>query len=342
MRLNLKKIFCVFLAVYMGIWLLGVNSIADKSPKNILALGDSISMGFGLSSPETESFTALLEAENEFVVNNKAVMGNTASGILNQFNKNKITQEEIKTAHIVTITCGGNDLMTSLYERVAALWNNKHPDDIVKPSKVPAELMHGGGAKRLSLMKYTLEVLDKDKEGYLINTPEFAKAIDDYIQNLNAVAEYIHSINKDAVIIVATQYNPYVEFKNGYLAGIVKIDPICSGMEDGTTRLNQAIRSNAEKGGYFVADVKDCFDNYQYGGDFYNASPQMDSLNLDFHPTALGHSLIAKVFKKAINDSMKTIPKTSDKGNMLIYYWAIILSGFGIVGICCGRKVKMI
>lgn len=71
-------------------------------------------------------------------------------------------------------------------------------------------------------------------------------------------------------------------------------------MEDGATRLNEAICENAPKGGYTVADVKGAFDQYAGEDDLYNANPDLDNINLDFHPSKAGHEVIAEVFRKEV------------------------------------------
>ena len=62
------------------------------------------------------------------------------------------------------------------------------------------------------------------------------------------------------------------------------------------TKLNNAIKQNAETGEYSVTDVKQAFDDYSGEEDLYNANPSVSDIEVDFHPTAAGHRLIAECF----------------------------------------------
>jgi lysophospholipase L1-like esterase len=139
-------------------------------------------------------------------------------------------------------------------------------------------------------------------ENYLVNSPEFETTVNEYIANLNAVMEYIKSVNPKAKVYVATQYNPYAEFKGKKITMIITMDlnSIYSGMEEGVTKLNAAISENAIKGGYTVVDVKTVFDSAmtKEGTDLYNADSNMKTFNVDFHPNAAGHKVIANEFIK--------------------------------------------
>ncbi len=271
--------------------------------KTVLSLGDSISAGYGLDNASKEGFVSLI-GEAGYNVDNMAVNGNTAVGILDQLNNpenpNYISPEQVKNADIVTITCGGNDLMALLYQKIAEIWNAENPEETIETSAVLGKLEKID----LGLMSSVLKLLDKEDEAYIVNSAEFSSTLNTYITNLNAVTEYIKSVNPKAKIFVATQYNPYAEFKEKSISFIVSFDlnSIYSGMEEGVTKLNDAIISNSAAGDYTVVDVKSAFDAVmaEEGADLYNADPNTKSFNVDFHPNAAGHKVIADAFTEAI------------------------------------------
>lgn len=295
--MKIKRILAMFITLSMVMGLVITTNAAENT--NILALGDSISAGYGLASPEVESFTSIIDAEDNYVVTNKAVNGNTATGILAQIESEDITDEEIKAADIITITCGGNDMMALLYAKTAEIYNATYPDNSITMSEVANELINTGSDRRLILMAIALKLLDSNDPLYMMNGTEFADNLASFIATLNSVTEIILKKNPEVKIIVATQYNPYAEF-SGATYSIISVDPVCRGMEAGVSALNTAIIENAENGVYTVADVKTEFDEYKGTEDLYVASPVTESFNLDFHPTAAGHSIIADTFAKAI------------------------------------------
>ncbi len=286
---------CISLLLIIAIFL-GMNTVSFAQGRVILALGDSITAGYGLNDREAECFVSLVAFSGDTVIN-KAVDGNEAPDIINQLtdteNENYITPEDIASADIVTITCGGNDMMALLYEKIAAEYKNVHPrKQTIEPHEVLGKLAEGN----VYAMVAALNVLDEDDDAYYMNDGEFDVRLDAFIENLLYITEYIKSINPRADIVIATQYNPYVEFTDA-----ATLDVLYFGMEEGAEKLNAAIANNAKEHGYIVADVKSAFDAYRGEEDLYNANPDFDNINLDFHPSKAGHELIAEVFGKVMN-----------------------------------------
>ena len=282
-----KRILGIILATIMTTGMT-CTAFAAK-PTRILALGDSITTGYGLKNPENEGFTALLG--EGYIINNKAVDGNTVTGIAKQLETGAITAQEIAAADAITITIGGNDLLALLYAKAAA-YNT------------------GNKNLELTLLTSAPALLDKNSPDYLINSPEFTATLSLYQETLTAVTTALRQANPDVKIIVATQYNPYMECKGVTLQG-VSLEPLYAGVEDGVNRLNAAIIAGAKTGGYRVADVKTTFDAaYSAGNDLSNVNPDMAALDLDFHPTAAGHAVLAQTFRGAL-----TAPIDFSNGN---------------------------
>jgi lysophospholipase L1-like esterase len=263
-------------------------------------LGDSITTGYGLNNPENECFTALLG--EGYSINNKAVNGNTVTGIANQLKTGAITQQEIAAADAITITIGGNDLLALLYAKAAA-YNT------------------GNKNLELALLTSAPALLDKNSPDYLINSPEFTATLSLYQETLTAVTTALRRANPDVKIIVATQYNPYMECKGITLQG-VSLEPLYAGVEDGVNSLNAAILTGAETGGYRVADVKTAFDAaHSAGNDLSNANPAMAALDLDFHPTAAGHTILAQTFRAALTTPIDFSNGEYTRAEVVIALW---------------------
>lgn len=313
----MKRCFSVLLIIII---LSGMSIVSFAIDRTILALGDSISAGYGLDDREAECYVSLMALPGDAVIN-KAVDGNKATDIINQLtnaeNENHISVKDIEKADIVTITCGGNDMMALLYEKIAAEYTNVHP----RKQKITADEVLGKMAEgNVYAIVAALHVLDEDDDAYYMNDGEFDIRLDAFMENLLWITDYVLDINPNVKIVVATQYNPYVEFEasTGY-------DVLYYGMEEGATRLNDAITENAEMGGYTVAHVKSVFDNYSGEADLYNANPDIDNINLDFHPSKAGHEVIAEVFDKLINNVHRLGTRNPDgtyslPENVLGYY----------------------
>lgn len=289
----MKRIISILVCVIM---VFGMNSAYAEEGRVILALGDSISAGYGLNDRENDCFVSIMADTGDTVIN-KAVDGNKANDIIDQLtnenNENYISEDMIKSADIVTVTCGGNDMMDLLYEKIAEEYPNEHPKHkkMEKDEVIPAM-----AAGDIYAIVAALNVLDCENDVYYMNDGEFDVRLEEFTKRLLWITEYIRSVKNDVKIVVATQYNPYVEFEKK-----ITYDVIYYGMEEGAARLNEAICDNSLNGGYEVSDVKSAFDSYEGEEDLYNADPNFSNISLDFHPTEAGHKIIAEAFRKIIN-----------------------------------------
>lgn len=290
-----KRILSILLTIIMVTGLIPATTFA-AAPINVLALGDSITAGYGLTNAETERFTALLG--DDYTVTNKAVNGNTMTGIAKQLKTGTINTQMITAADVITITIGGNDIMTLLYAKIAEVYNAENNSNIGANdvNKTLGELNQSNLMQNYSLLYIAEKLLNKENANYLMNSQEFTDALNVYQQNLIEITTLLKHANTDVKIIIATQYNPYVEF-----AGNSLLHSFYVGIEEGVSKLNKVITTGAAAGGYTVADIKAAFDaRHSNTNDLYNANPNFASINLDFHPNAAGHIVLAEVFKASI------------------------------------------
>ena len=289
---NLSIILSAVAAIILVAVVAVIVIISGKDNKKTpcyIALGDSISTGFGLKDPETEGFTSIL-AKNSYELTNLAINGNTASGILEQLDTDDV-KKSIKKADVITLTCGGNDLMHSLYTVVVEYYNEKHGTNYTV-QEVMNELadqdstdMDFGFSELLALA----DIVD----GF-VDEPAFNEALELYKNNMfseNGVIAKIKSLNPDVKIVVATQYHPYAVFKDHKIYGV-----LYSGVTPCIDKLNSVIKDNVGKG-YAVADVYSAFEKKQKN--LCNADYE-NGIQLDFHPNAEGHKVIADVFSKVL------------------------------------------
>ncbi len=261
---------------------------AESQQMDYLALGDSISAAYGLASPETEGFPYLIAGEAAYTISNHAVSGYTAEDIAVQLESGAL-DDTIADAELITITCGGNDLMALLYEAIAARYNAQMNTKITAQDVVNVMIGGSSAANRTMLIlcaKWVL--LGEENKGTLpfAESQVFEAGLAEYTEHMEDVMAYIRSLNDRANVIVATQYNPYKLFASS------DFEALAIGCGDGAKRLNETITNNAAAFDYVTADVYTAFETAEEN--LCNAA--LSPLNIDFHPNAAGHAVIAETF----------------------------------------------
>ena len=287
-----------------------------------LALGDSITYGYEPDPDDPtkeegkqltdECFVNILAAEKGYRVENYGVIGNTATGIMGQLETGEL-DSSIKEAKIVTITCGGNDLMQVVYQKAADLFNSNKSnvkkygeltaDDVVYTIWRNDQSTSDASLKLMLVQACAAAAILSPVDGVYIEDQEvFATAMAEFTENLNKVTAYIKRLNPKARIFVATQYNPYEHFSGSYKDIGVRIGACAD-------KFAQVVKDNAEAGGYTVADVHEAFAGQT--ATLCNAAES--PLTLDFHPSVAGHAVIAQVFSKIVKPTVEITAEAKTK-----------------------------
>lgn len=268
-----------------------------------LALGDSISAGYNLTGGhfDEECFVSIFASRTGLSKTNAAVDGFTAPDVIELLRSGKY-DGSIAAAEAVTLTIGGNDMMNVLYAKMGESRG-------MSAEEMRYAFMNGN----ISGLSSAAGILAGVRE-----TEEFRQAMDRYISELNQITGYIRNINQNAVIIVATQYNPYASFTGMMKSKVSK--PV-----DGCIReLNSRIIENAQAGGYRVADVYTAFE--KSNENLCNAS--QSPIVLDFHPNANGHAVIAECFIEAYSgNEASAVSRISADTVITIAVAALVVTG---------------
>ncbi len=279
-----------------GMLLISTMTAFAAETKTYLALGDSISTGYGLDNPAAESFTGRLAKMlgDGYTYVNKANDGETIESLYKKLDDEDF-KSAVRQADIITLTIGGNDLMNLLYKYLA--------DSMGLSVEQVASALASGNMDMLNAAASV--IVQGNFEVSLEDISKIKKFYDDSINR-------IRSLNPDAVLIVATQYNPYDElvemirlYTDGteYEAAAYAIIKLHREMEVAIEYLNDIIRSGFN-GLYEVADVYAAFavisEPLCNAGLVFGNSI---SINLDIHPNAAGHDQIAKVFERKLPSS---------------------------------------
>lgn len=268
----------------------------ESAQKTYVALGDSISTGYAVT--EGVKFTDKVAADNELSLASMASDGETSGTLLAKL-KDPATAAAVMKADVITITVGGNDFMNALYSFLETAYLAANPDALMTTEQIRDSLLNGN----MQMVAFAAGVLPD-----FASSAEIQTAAKDFTANLGQILAGIRAANPDVSLIVATQYNPYTNLAaqlagNPLFAG--SASAINEAFETGVTLLNGVIRKAAEQTGAYVADVYTAFRSaVAVGENPCNASFAMMKLNLDFHPNAAGHTIIAGL----VNEILAGIP----------------------------------
>lgn len=320
----------------IGAMLLGATPVAAAGvshAERYVALGDSISSGYGLEY-ETEKFTRQVANENHLSLTSLAQNGETSGTLLERLGDPEVASA-VAQADVITITVGGNDLLNALYGYLAEEYDENHTDTPTTEEEMKSALM-GGDASTLAFALGAVRGFS--------NSEQEQTALSQFASNLTQVVGQIQAENPGVWVVLANQYNPY-----SYLVKELSKFPligagarsISQAFEVGVRGLNAAIASVGEQMGCTVVDVYAAFEDAQENPCNADLSAAME-LNLDFHPNAYGHSLIAQVVTAAANTQMETGARTvSGQTTQLTQrahgefppVWAMLAGGAGVTAL---------
>lgn len=276
-----KRLLCALLCLCLAAYAAPYACAQDAA--GYVALGDSITAGYGLAE-ESPCFAELVARQNGLSLANHAVNGLTSAGLLAQLqDPDGALCGDVAAADVVTVTIGGNDLLDALYGYLAAAYNAQNGTEL-SGSDLQAKLMGGDpGAIMFAAGKVA---------GFVESTQADA-ALDVFASNLEQILGLIHTLNPDALVVVCNQYNPYTHIGS---AGAL----LTQAFDGGVARLNPVITAVGERCGAVVADVCTVLgsaDENPCNAVFDPAA----AVNLDVHPNAYGHSLIADVVNRMLS-----------------------------------------
>lgn len=294
--LAMASVFCLTLGT------VSISAQAEDAAKpSYVALGDSITTGYGVN--DDSAFPSLLAGEMGYELKNLAAEGATSADLLVQ-----VQDSAVASADVITITIGGNDLMNALYDYLAAAYNAANDTTTMTGEYVKEALTSGD----MQMLMFAVQ----SASGFTTSSAAIS-ALATFTQNLESAVDKIKEVNPDALVFVATQYNPYKwlpdscdnETYKSYLTTIAQT------FEAGVQALNGAIATVANKTSAFVpVDVYAAFNsssdnlsNASYAESEPFPGLIVPSVNLDFHPNSAGHQVIATTMEAAINTTVQKV-----------------------------------
>lgn len=294
-----KKILSTLLCLCMVMTMSSTIAMAQTS--TMVALGDSISTGYGLENyvakplpMAKDSFVNVLSAKIGYTPVNLAVDGLTSQDLakgLQAATLDKTSKEytALATAGVISITIGGNDLLNVLFQEVGtALGMN-----VTSPAFKAEVMTKVATAFATNDMATLLKI-----NGVLVGLPaKVTPVAATFSANLTQIVTAIKQINPAAVVVLQTIANPYKD-----------IQGISAPLNAGVEAFNAVITKGATAGGYVVADTYTAFANSKEV--LTNASNPKTLL--DPHPNKAGHAVIAQLIEPLLKGTIVTPPTEKD------------------------------
>lgn len=277
-----KRLLALAMVICMMIMLIPTVSAADK--KSYVALGDSISTGYGLGEGE-KSFTQQVAEANDYELKSFAEDGATTASLVQTLQKPEV-MAAVSAADVITITIGGNDFVNAFFEYVARSYTEQNPDDAKTAEDIKNDIL----GNKFAVLQYALSISND-----FGSSPEAQAALLGVKTNFPMIITSIKALNSQALVILTNQYNPYgfaVDQLQGTEAYTLQFKALEAALDSAIQQINTAVAMICVQMGCSVADVYTPFDAAESNP--CNPNLSMMALNLDFHPNALGHTIIAE------------------------------------------------
>lgn len=256
-----------------------------KENIKLVALGDSIARGYGLSTPETDAFPALLSdsiksvlGETEVEYTNLAVDGLKTDGLLTLLESNSTALEG---ADIVVLSIGANNILGPF---TTALLSSS------------SGLLDGfeGNTETLEAVVNGLDALLKNEQF----EADLTAGIEKTKAEMPLVLQTIKKYAPDAIIAVMTVYSPYhgMVLSVPYVEKKVNLGEVS---DKWVSLLNDEIKAAVESEGCVLVETYEAFAE---GSNLVNAKIRLmpPKFSFDPHPNATGHKKLAELFMSVL------------------------------------------
>ena len=270
----------------------------EDIPHVYIALGDSVSSGFGLpgykTSPEAGHVSLFFEKlkDEGFVdeYHNMAVSGFTSTTLLNMLNNMENDKVNLfRNARVVTVNIGGNNILQPFEKYLSDMQMMSDTNDILTRAEralsEPLGLIH-----IISWLRQLIGVVSTRNGAPF---PELNVMLEEGVRVFNdefkKIIIWLETNAPNAIIIVNTVYNPVPQ----NLLGVPL--PISNWTNDLIGSINQTIVEESKSRGFLVTDIHLHLSNRLELTNF-NLNRSVGPLSVDLvHPNAEGHSLIAQL-----------------------------------------------
>ena len=284
---NIKKIFILFIILLIVAINCSTFVFANETNKYV-ALGDSIAYGYGLSDISKQSYVSQVANKLEITPNNKAVVGMDTTEFLNLINQEEI-ESEIKSANIITISIGSNDLLGIVVKLIGNAFGVDVNNESDMLENVQNAFNNATVTEKIQMIGTLYTSLNSDA-----TKQNLSLAVKKYGENWENIITKIKELNPNATIIATQFYNPYygVDFP------LMEEDINFSDYVDSYIKQFNVILENKKSLGYDIAYIYDYFNKTGVT----NVNISIDEFNVDPHPNSVGHTIIANEILKVYGE----------------------------------------
>lgn len=280
MMKNVKRLLSGFVSAAMCMSLLPAAMMpsvsAEADPGYILVLGDSIASGYGLAEGEYR-YADYLEDYLGMESIDYAKPGQTTAELLELVSGEEV-QTDAPLSSVICVSIGGNDLIDTVEEYLNGLLNTYNTTN----------------GTSLTLKEYikTVVAVDDDLQTTMVMklTSLLNKTAKNYKSNIQQIEEILKELNPDAQIVIQTVYNP-INMEDPVVNGVDysgKLQQIRKFASEQLLTLNNALMQTE---GLTYVDVNAAFKDAEWL--YTNMDPTNGFWQMDVHPNALGHAVIA-------------------------------------------------
>ena len=234
---------------------------------NYISLGDSISSGYALDDPNTQSYPALLTQALESDGHNVTYKNYATNGLTSSQLADKISQgdiEELSNADLITISIGANNILA--------------------PSQSFAN----------SYLAYQAGTIDATQlyQEYKTFSKDAVTGVDNLSADLDTIITGIQAVNPDAIVMFLNVYNPYRNLDLSLTVAGIKLG-VNTATDVMVTLVNDKLLNSCNNFDLTYVDIHEVFEASD--ANLLNASYDASTgvCNLDPHPNAVGHQVIS-------------------------------------------------
>lgn len=223
-----------------------------EEPLHILALGDSIALGYGLEDKEQEAYGAVLAKKAGAKFTNEGINGLRSEDLIGRLEAGEY-DEQIKDADIILLSIGSNDVLKNCVIQAAGAvgihteYKQIYPELKARYLEHPAE------------MTEMLADLRKVKQE-LRENQEVLDICDQFEGKFEQIIRMIKEKNPYVVIYADNVYNPYVAVN--YTYGPIEVLNLSELTETYIRRINEAFHSSSKE--YTVINAYSIFQKDGY------------------------------------------------------------------------------
>lgn len=263
--------FALMLIASVFVFSVPTKVVAEEQKKlNIVAIGDSITIGYGLQN-SSDLFVNKIAAQKNANLTNLAVNGYKSSDIYSVITSIN-NYETINTANTILLTVGGNDILQPVIEKIEF-----NLDLMFEKDFADAEL--------IEILTVSSQVVSDETF-----KSELSESVNAFNENFSNIVSALRSKNNSAQIIFQTVYNPAEKWADTFAEPqqAIVVNELYNFFNGYIAQVNNQINNSTLKNTY----TYEVFDTYSAFQNNESSELLTNINNFDIHPNIAGNNVI--------------------------------------------------